>query len=70
MVSGSIPGPIYVNDRIMLMSDAVLSEGPKTTGIQQRSSALSFTHRDFSSSLNLLMMLCTVDDKICKAFAI
>ncbi len=37
-----------VNDRIMPMSDAVLSEGPKTTGIQQRSSALSLTHRDFS----------------------
>ncbi len=30
---------------IMLMSDAVSSEGPKTTGIQQRSSALSITHR-------------------------
>ncbi len=38
-----------VNDRIMLMSDAVWSEGPKTTGIQQRSSSLSLTHRDFSS---------------------
>ncbi len=38
-----------VNDRIMPMSDAVLSEGPKTTGIQQRSSALSLKHRDFSS---------------------
>ncbi len=38
-----------VNDRIMPMSDAVLSEGPKTTDIQQRSSALSLTHRDFSS---------------------
>ncbi len=38
-----------VNDRIMLMSDAVSSESPKTTGIQQRSSALSLTHRDFSS---------------------
>ncbi len=38
-----------VNDRIMPMSDAVSSEGPKTTGIQQRSSALSLTHRDFSS---------------------
>ncbi len=38
-----------VNDRIMLMSDAVSSEGPKTTGIQQRSSALSLMHRDFSS---------------------
>ncbi len=38
-----------VNDRIMLMSDAVSSEGPKTTGIQQRSSDLSLTHRDFSS---------------------
>ncbi len=30
-----------VNDRIMPMSDAVSSEGPKTMGIQQRSSALS-----------------------------
>ncbi len=38
-----------VNDRIMPMSDAVSSEGQKTTGIQQRSSALSHTHRDFSS---------------------
>ncbi len=38
-----------VNDRIMPMSDAVSSEGPKTTDIQQRSSALSLTHRDFSS---------------------
>ncbi len=28
-----------VNDRIMPMSDAVSSEGPKTTAIQQRSSA-------------------------------
>ncbi len=38
-----------VNDRIMPMSDAVSSEGPKTTSIQQRSSALSLTHIDFSS---------------------
>ncbi len=38
-----------VNDKIMPMSDAVSSEGPKTTGIQQRSSALSLTHRDVSS---------------------
>ncbi len=38
-----------VDDRIMPMSDAVSSEGPKTTGIKQRSSALSLTHRDFSS---------------------
>ncbi len=37
-----------VNDRIMPMSDAVLSEGPKTTCIQQRSSVLSLKHRDFS----------------------
>ncbi len=42
-------GPFrYVNDRILPMSDAVSSEGLKTTGIQQKSSALSFTHRDFS----------------------
>ncbi len=50
VVSGSIPGPIYnVNDRIMPMSDAVSSEGPKVMGIQQRYSALFLTHRDFSS---------------------
>ncbi len=43
-------GPFrYVNDRIMPMSDAMSSEGPKTTSIQQKSSALSLTHRDFSS---------------------
>ncbi len=38
-----------VNDRIMPMRDAESSEGLKTTGIQQWSSALSLTHRDFSS---------------------
>ncbi len=38
-----------VNDTIMPMSDAVSSEGPKTTGIQQKSSVLSLTHRDFFS---------------------
>ncbi len=38
-----------VNDRIMLMNDAVSSQGLKTTGIQQRSSALSLMHRYFSS---------------------
>ncbi len=71
VVSGSIPGPFSnVNDRIMPVSDAVSSEGPKSTGIQQRSSALSLTHRYFPVSLKLLMMLCTVDDEICKAFAI
>ncbi len=38
-----------VNDRIMQMSNTMLTEGPKTTGIQQRSSALCLTHRDLSS---------------------
>ncbi len=37
------------NDRIIPMSEAVSSEGLKITGIQQRSSALSLTHRDSSS---------------------
>ncbi len=36
-----------INDIIMPMSDAVSSEGLKTTGIQQKSSALSLMHRDF-----------------------
>ncbi len=38
-----------VNERIMPMSDAVSSEGPKTMGIQQRFSALSLMNRDLSS---------------------
>ncbi len=59
-----------VNDRIMPMSDAVSSEGPKTTGIQQRSSALSLTQRDFSRFSESFDDLCTVDDDICKAFAV
>ncbi len=60
-----------VNDRIMSMSGAVSSEGLKTTGIQQRSSAsLSLTHEISPVSLNLLMMLYTVDDSIRIAFAI
>ncbi len=43
-------GPLSnVNDRIIPMSDALSSEGPKTTGIQQRSLALFLMHRDFSS---------------------
>ncbi len=59
-----------VNDRIMPMSDAVSSEGPKTTDIQQRSSPCSLCTEIYAVSLNLLMMLCTVDDEICKVFAI
>ncbi len=59
MVSGSIPGPFSnVNDRIMPMSDAVSSESPKTTGFQQRSSALSLVHREclqFSESFDDVM---------------
>ncbi len=37
------------NDIIVPMSDAVSSEGPKTTGIQQRYSALSLTQINFSN---------------------
>ncbi len=57
-----------VNDRIMPMSDVVSSEGPKTTGIQQRSYPLCVEISQVS--LNLLMMLCSVDGEICKAFVI
>ncbi len=56
-----------VNNRIMPMSDAVSSEGPKTKGIQQSSSALSLTHRDFSS---LYESFDDVMHEIYKAFAI
>ncbi len=58
-----------VNDRIMPMRDAELSEGPKTTGIQQRSLALSLMHRDFSS-FSESFDDAYVDKEICKAFAI
>ncbi len=59
-----------VNDRIMPMSDALSSEGPKTTGIQQSLRPCPLRSEISPVSLNLLMMLCTVDDEICKAFAI
>ncbi len=45
-----------VNDRIMPVSDAVSSEGPKTTGIQQRSSDLALSHEIYPVYLDLLMM--------------
>ncbi len=71
LISNLMPATFSnVNDRIMQTNDAVLSEGPKTTGIQQRSLTLSLTHRDFSSFSEYFMMLCTVHDEICKAFAI
>ncbi len=59
-----------VNDRIMLMSDAVSSEGPKTTTSNRGLRPCPLHTKIYSVSLNLLMMLCTVDDEICKAFAI
>ncbi len=59
-----------VNDRIMLMSDAVSSEGPKTMGIQSKVFGSLLRTEISPVSLNLLMMLCAVDDEICKAFEI
>ncbi len=59
-----------VNERIMPMSDAVSSEGrrPRASNKGLRPCPI---HTEISPvSLNLLMMLCTVDDEICKAFAI
>ncbi len=49
---------------------AVPSKGPKITGIQYGFPALTLTHRDCSDSLNLWMILCTVDDDNFKLFAI
>ncbi len=69
MVSGSIP--CNVNDKIAPMSDAVLSEGPEDHGHPTKVFGLvPYTQRIPPVSLNLLMMLCTVDDEICKVFAI
>ncbi len=59
-----------INDRIMPMSDAVSSEGPKTTASNKGLRSCPLRTEISPVSLNLLMMLCTVDDEICKAFAI
>ncbi len=59
-----------INDRIMPTSDAVSSEGLKTTGIQTKVFALVPYTQIFPVSQNFGIMLCTVDVEICKAFAI
>ncbi len=56
-----------VNDRIMPI---VSSEGPKTTGHPTKIFRLVPDAEISPVSLNLLMMLCTVDDEISKVFAI
>ncbi len=58
-----------VKDRIMPMSDAVLSEGRRPRASKKVFGLVPYTEIS-PVSLNLLMMLCTVDDEICKAFAI
>ncbi len=55
-----------VNDRIMPISDAVSSEGPNNKGLRP----CPLCTEIYPISLNHLMMLCTVDDEIYKAFAI
>ncbi len=59
-----------VNDRIMPMGNEVSSECPKTTGIQQSLRPCPLRTEISPVSLKILMMLCTVDDEICKGFAI
>ncbi len=55
----------------MLMSDAVSSEGPETTGHPTKVFGLYPYCTEISpGSLNLLMMLCIVDDEICKALTL
>ncbi len=55
--------------RIMPMSDAVSSEGRRPRHPTKVFSLVPYAQRFLQFSLNLLMMLCTVDDEICKAFA-
>ncbi len=59
-----------VNDRIMPMSDLVLSEGLKTTASNKVLQPCPLRTEIPPVSLNRLMMLCIVYDEICKAFAI
>ncbi len=59
VVSGLFLGPFSnVNDRIVPMSDAVSSEGPKTTGFQQRSSSFRTEASPFSQNLLMMVMHC------------
>lgn len=50
--------------------DAVQSKVLKITGNQCGFPALTLAHRDYSDSLNLWMILCTVDGENFKLFAI
>ncbi len=58
------------NDRIMQMSDAVSYEGRRARTSYKGLRPYPLSTEICPVSLNLLMMLCTVDDEICKAFAI
>ncbi len=63
-----ILGPFSnVNDRIMQMSDAMLSEGPGPRASYKGLRPCPLHTEITPVSLNLLMMLCTVYDEICKA---
>ncbi len=58
VVSGGVPGPnSNVNDRIMPMSDAASSEGPKTTSFRKSLRPCPLRTEISPVSLNLLMML-------------
>ncbi len=60
-----------VNDTIMPMSDVVSSEGPKNTFTLPAKLFGLVPYTEISPVfLNLLMMLCTVDDEIGKGSAI
>ncbi len=58
------------NDRIMPMRDEVSSEGPKTMASNKGLRPCPLRTEMYLVSLNLLMMLCSIDDEIGKAFAI
>ncbi len=58
------------NDRIMQMSDAVSSEGRRARTSYKGLRPYPLSTEICPVYFNLLMMLCTVDNEICKAFAI
>ncbi len=55
-----------VEERIMPMSDAASSDGPKTAASNKGFLPCPLCTDISPVSLKLLMMLCTVDDEICK----
>ncbi len=69
VVSGSIPGPMSMKESCWWVMQCPL-RARRTRASNKGLRPCSLRTEISPVSLNLLMMLCTVDDEICKAFAL